>query len=107
MKKVVLMLVFLFALTGSFANSFNGNDIKSSTIENVSIEKPIDNVVINDLDFESLSTDLMSFTSNDVFQLENSKIEIPDYYVRYCIYINGRKYCTDWEYVIELDGFEL
>jgi len=107
MKKVVLMFVFLFALTGSFANSFNSNDIKSSTIENVSIEKPIDNVVINDLDFESLFTELMSLTFNDVFQLENSKIEIPDYYIRYCIHRGGRKYCTDWEYVVELDGFEL
>tara|TARA_B110000091_G_C13519285_1_gene351752 strand:+ start:170 stop:406 length:237 start_codon:yes stop_codon:yes gene_type:complete len=61
-----------------------------------------------------LAFGLMSFTSSDevkndltsidISQVENIEVETFDYYVRYCIYRNGRKYCTDWEYVVELDG---
>ncbi len=109
MKKVVLIFVFLFALTSSYANNFSNNDLKISEIEDISIE----NVASNDLDFESLSIDLISFTSSyevknnstsmNTFQAENIEVEVFDYWVRYCIYRNGRKYCTEWEYVIELE----
>jgi len=45
MKKVVLMLVFLFALTGSYANSFSNDELSKS---NLSIEYFSDQ--INDLE---------------------------------------------------------
>jgi hypothetical protein len=107
MKKVVLIFVFLFALTSSYANNFN--DLKSSDIENSLIE----NVVLNEFNFKSLSIDFIGFTSsveveNDLTSINTSQadkieVEMFDYWVRYCIYRNGRKYCTEWEYVIELD----
>jgi hypothetical protein len=42
-------------------------------------------------------------TSINTSQADKIEVEMFDYWVRYCIYRNGRKYCTEWEYVIELD----
>jgi hypothetical protein len=107
MKKVVLIFVFLFALTTSYANSFN--DLKSLDFENTLIE----NVVLNEFDFKSLSFDLISFTSSvdvvnnstliNTSEADKIEVEMFDYWRRYCIYRNGRKYCTEWEYVVELE----
>jgi hypothetical protein len=58
MKKVVLIFVFLFALTSSYANNFSSVELKSSTIKNVSIENSIDNIAFNDFDFKSLSIEI-------------------------------------------------
>ncbi len=51
MQKLILILVFMFALTGSsYANNFSNSELKNSLIENVSIERSVD--TIND--FEGL-----------------------------------------------------
>ena len=40
-----LILVFMFALTGSsYANNFSNNELKNSLIENVSIERSVDTI---------------------------------------------------------------
>jgi hypothetical protein len=58
-----------------------------------------------------LAIGLMSFTSSDevkndltstsLNQVENVEVETFDYWLRYCVYINGTKFCTEWQYVIE------
>ncbi len=51
MQKLILILVFMFALTGSsYANNFSNSELKNSLIENVSIERSVG--TIND--FEGL-----------------------------------------------------
>lgn len=109
MKKVVLIFVFLFALTNTYANDFSSNEIKNPAIESISF----DDVILDEFNFASLSLDLSSFnasgkvqndlTSLQTFNGDNIVVEMFDYYVRYCITRNGVKYCTEWTLVIELE----
>jgi|GEM_PF-5844341 len=108
MKNVFFALAFL--LVGTFAFANNNLEATSENVENL---VSIDDAIFNDFNFKSLNIDLLSFTSSDeivndltsmnISQADNIEVEVFDYWVRYCIYRNGRKYCTEWEYVIELD----
>ncbi len=45
MQKLILILVFMFALTGSsYANNFSNSELKNSLIENISIERSVDTI---------------------------------------------------------------
>ncbi len=109
MKKVILIFVCLFALSSTYANNFNSNEVKNSATENNSF----DDVILDQFNHESLPFDLNGFTaSNEVenlltsiqtFNVDNIEVEMFDYYIRWCITRNGIKYCTEWTLVVELD----
>lgn len=91
MKKIVLGIVFLCAVSFAFA----GNDFEDSSLIN-------DKENITEVIFFTESgsqSEQFTYAENYLITLEmDSTIDSYPCRWRYCITRNGVKYCTEWEY---------